>query len=475
MLFQLSKRKYITVLCFIFALNTNCSRHERESIDTIDDLVAATEPTDLKVLIIGIDGVAFKVMNRLMAAGRLPTMQRLVENGASGILKSELPMISPAIWTTIATGRTRKVHGIKHFWQVKGRTPRDRVLVSSNSRRVAAIWNWASVFGKKVGFIGWWASWPAEPVNGWIITDRVARTRFTEWSDGERTDHLTYPRGLADEVRPLLLDPNDPPMDEVAGLVELTNEELHELKTVKKPLIAHGLSVFKFAYAAQRSNENIALNLAKKGQPDLMGVYLVAADPISHTFWHYYEPNRFRGVDSKKAARLGKLVPSIYEHNDVYIEKLLKEVDLSRTVVLIVSDHGMKASGKLPSDVDAGTFEELQKDAVSLGRITVGQTGVHHEDGVFIVGGPPIKKGFKGQASVLDIAPTALALMGLPVSKKMEGRVLEEIIEPRFLAKHPVRKIDSIEKFFIRRPVKVDQMLEDKGLVIQLRALGYVK
>ncbi|MCP4678850.1 MAG: hypothetical protein GY854_25855 [Deltaproteobacteria bacterium] len=441
----------------------------------MDEIVATSEPTDLKILIIGIDGVAFKTMNKLMADGHLPTMQKLVENGASGILKSELPMISPAIWTTIATGRSRQIHGISHFWQIKDRTPKDRVLVSSNSRRVAAIWNWASAFGKRVGFIGWWASWPAEPVNGWIITDRVARTRFTEWSDSERAVHLTYPGSLADKVRPLLVDPDDPPMEEVARLVQLTSEELHEFKTIKKPLIAHGLSVFKFAYAAQRSNENIALNLVKKGQPDLMGVYLVAADPISHTFWHYFEPNRFRGVDSKKAARLGELIPGIYKHNDIYIEKLLNNVDLSRTVVLIVSDHGMKASGKLPVDVNAGTFEELQKEAVSLGRITVGQTGVHHEDGVFIVCGPSIKKGFKGQAGVLDIAPTILTLMGLPVSKKMEGRVLEEIIEPRFLAKHPTRKIDSIEKYYFRRPIRVDQRREDKELVDQLRALGYVK
>ncbi len=55
-------------------------------------------------MIFGIDGADWKVIEPLVARGRLPHFRRLIEEGATGTLQSMEPSASPSLWTTIATG-----------------------------------------------------------------------------------------------------------------------------------------------------------------------------------------------------------------------------------------------------------------------------------------------------------------------------------------------------------------------------------
>jgi predicted AlkP superfamily phosphohydrolase/phosphomutase len=72
-------------------------------------------------------------------------------------------------------------------------------------------------------------------------------------------------------------------------------------------------------------------------------------------------------------------------------------------------------------------------------------TGIHKLNGVLIAAGGPILPGvrFETQPTIADVTPTVLALMGLPVARDMSGRVLTEMIDPEFLARHPVQTIAS--------------------------------
>ena len=88
-------------------------------------------------------------------------------------------------------------------------------------------------------------------------------------------------------------------------------------------------------------------DLAAHQVSTVTGILLIATDPISHTFWHFWEPQRFRGVDPEQAARLGQLIPNIYRHNGLFLERLAELTD-PHTVTIIVSDHGFKASGRRP-------------------------------------------------------------------------------------------------------------------------------
>ena len=441
----------------------------------VQKLVPEVRPTNLKILLVGIDGATLNIISPLIDQGRLPQTRRLIENGAHGILRSDPPISSPAIWTSIVTGRNREAHGIRGFLQGTGTQNMTKKLVTSNDRKVTALWNWLGPFGKTVGFSGWWASWPAEPTNGWIVSDRITRSRWSEWYDGAKDQKLTFPGDLIVDLWPLVVDPSKPPMDEIESLVRLNDSEKNEFLAARKPVLFHGLSVFKFAYCAQRSYENFALSLLDQGQPDLTGVFLIATDPVCHTFWHFYEPHAYSHVEVDQASRLGKLIPNLYEHNDRYLSELLAKVD-SNTVVIIVSDHGFQATGKLPSEVDIDRFDELQSEAMRKGTVAVGQSGDHDLDGVIIATGPFIRRGVTiAGAHVFDITPTILALLGLPLPDDLNGRVLTEMIEPSFFEEHPIRRISSYEDYFDREQLAISDEVPEDELLQRLRALGYIK
>ena len=209
-----------------------------------------------------------------------------------------------------------------------------------------------------------------------------------------------------------------------------------------------------------------------------MGLYLVATDPVSHCFWHFYEPEAYSGVDPQQAERLGKIIPGMYEHNDAFLARLLTTLGKD-TVVLIISDHGFQASGKLPAlraapELFKGPEAEL---AARNGMIAVGQSGMHHIEGILIAMGGPIIPGAKVEASIRDIPPTVLALLGLPVPEDMNGRVLAEILDPEFLARHPIRHIASYETLIDRKAWIAAETGDGSGeeKLELLRSLGYIQ
>lgn len=109
--------------------------------------------------------------------------------------------------------------------------------------------------------------------------------------------------------------------------------------------------------------------------------------------------------------------------------------------------------------------------ANASGPLNPGLEGNHTMDGVFIGHGAHILKGTPIEPQITDLAPTVLYLLDLPVPKDMDGRVLTEIIEPDYLAKHPIAFADTTV-------VPVSEVgyspEEAESVREQLRALGYI-
>jgi len=104
-------------------------------------------------------------------------------------------------------------------------------------------------------------------------------------------------------------------------------------------------------------------------------------------------------------------------------------------------------------------------------------TGMHDRTAVLIARGPAIApSGRLEGAAVEDIAPTVLALMGLPVPDDMDGHVLTEIIADSYLAEHPIRTIPSYEPLLgeRRRRAGVESTM-DESIREQLKSLGYIE
>jgi predicted AlkP superfamily phosphohydrolase/phosphomutase len=446
---------------------------ERRAQDKL--LLETVEPSSVQVFVVGIDGGTYRVMDPLLEGGQLPTFKKLIDKGTRAVLQSRQPIISPSIWTTVATGLTRGRHGITGFVR-KVPDSEERKPLTTHDRRTHTTWTIANSFGLESGLSGWWVTWPPEPINGFVISDRVAQSRYKAWRAPGDSPLLSHPPDLAEKYKSVFCDPDDPPMDELLTLGAFNEAEQKEIREADRPLLHHAPSVVKTGWCEQRTYEEMMLKAVKEyGQPDLAHLLLIATDPISHTTWHWYEPDAYNGaVDAGEAKRLGTIVPGVYRHNDGILKRLMAETSRG-TVYLVISDHGFQPSKRLPeqsTEVRAGA-EKIQLDEA----VTVGQSGVHELAGILIAAGGPIidDAEFDTVPTVLDIAPTVLALMGLPVAEDMEGRVLTEMISPRFLKKHPIKTVASYEGLVERpAPMGAGEGLDSKR-ADYLKALGYIE
>jgi hypothetical protein len=148
-----------------------------------------------RVIWIGLDGADWEYLTPLAAAGKLPNWSKLAREGYGAKLESFVPILSPLVWTTQETGVGPEVHRVLDFQEVD---PKSGLLVpvSEASRKVPAVWNVASSRGRKVGVVGFWATHPAEKINGFFLSDRIDPFSASPASSG-----VGYPESLDDTVR----------------------------------------------------------------------------------------------------------------------------------------------------------------------------------------------------------------------------------------------------------------------------------
>src|SRR6185436_6639786 len=121
------------------------------------------------LVVIGLDGAEWRVIRKLWDEGKLPNLRRIADRGVTATLRTAYNS-SPVIWTTIATGVRPVEHGITAFVVP---TPQGDVPISSDVRKVPALWNMLTKVGRRVAVLGYWGSWPAEKVNGVVVSDRA--------------------------------------------------------------------------------------------------------------------------------------------------------------------------------------------------------------------------------------------------------------------------------------------------------------
>ncbi len=191
----------------------------------------AVVPTGLRVRVVAIDGLERRMAEHLVAAGEMPALEALLLRGARAVLRAEPERVPAIVWTTVATGRGPEAHGIQaaDARRITGlRTPvsldaRRSPFASALSaatdflrltrpqppsavlRSVKTFWNVASEKGLRVGVVNWWATWPADAVNGHLVTDRAA----FKLEKGGPPDREVHPAEAFERLRPLL-DPSEP-------------------------------------------------------------------------------------------------------------------------------------------------------------------------------------------------------------------------------------------------------------------------
>ena len=128
-----------------------------------------------KLLLIGWDAADWRLINPLLDEGKLPNLRRLVEGGTIGNIATIEPMLSPMLWTSIATGKRAHKHGVLGFSEIDPISAAVRP-VTTLSRKTRAIWNILTLEEKRCNVIGWWPSHPAEPINGVMVSNEFQST-----------------------------------------------------------------------------------------------------------------------------------------------------------------------------------------------------------------------------------------------------------------------------------------------------------
>lgn len=420
-----------------------------------------------RLLIFGLDCATWTILGPMIEAGEVPTIARLTREGSYGILKSVPPVQSPPVWTTIATGVLPARHGITDFVAKVPGT--DRVVpVSSNLRRVKAFWNILSENGISVGIVGWWPSWPAEEVNGFMVTDRAWPVAMSDGGVPLGTSRgiiddieipefpgRTWPDSLFESFRPFIV------LEKDVGPVELDRffSDSQRVDPVSDFYV-------RWVYARDRSFAEAGRAFWERRRPDVYALYLNGIDVAQHYFWGYQRDLGFT-VNDKNHRLYGEVVRNFYRYADRVIASHLERAPEDVTV-LIVSDHGFETKGDLRQAWERG--EEI--------RTLEGAKDVpwdHAVDGVIIVSGPGIRKGFRiEEASVTDVTPTILAYCGLPAARDIDGHPLEAIFEPEFLKRHPISFTDTYETGAARADTIPRETPMDEAAKERLKSLGYL-
>ena len=341
-----------------------------------------------KVLLVGWDAADWKVIHPLMDAGKMPNVQRLVENGAMGQIATLHPPLSPMLWTSIATGKRPFKHGIHGFSEP---TPDGRGVqpVTNLSRKTKAIWNILNQHDLRSVVIGWWPSHPAEPINGVMVSDHYHRANQPFDQGWPLLKNAVHPPELAETLADLRMHPDLLTPEMIEPFIPLARE-IDQDKDKRLAGCMRTLCECVSMHAA-------ATWLIENQEWDFFSVYYDAIDHFCHGFMKYHPP-RQSWISERDFELYGNVVNMAYQFHDQMLGTLLKTAGEDVTVILM-SDHGFHPDHLRPA---------------SIPDIPAGPAIVHRDFGILAISGPGIKKDeLLHGPSVLDVAPTILTMYGL--------------------------------------------------------------
>jgi hypothetical protein len=451
-----------------------------------------TAPAQLSALppvfVIGLDGADWRHLEPLLARGELPHLAALRERGAWGPLDTIQPTLSPAVWTTIATGRPPFRHGIEGFTTPRLRGVEDslpglhplrgvgfgalwrrleasgrirQAPVTSRDRAVPAFWNLAGTARSPVAVVHWWATWPAEPVFGFVVSDRAfaqGRTR-----DVPREHGLTFPPELFRRIAPDIARYDEITPAEARAFMDVSDAEFTDAARHGRGHpgdVVRELPYFQSLFESARRH---ALALADLGRrtwgttPDLMVIFRLIDQSCHVALQHSELVEAHPESSPEQRRRFGRVVSEAYRRADRVVGELLAACGAACNVV-VLSDHGF----------------ELEQFPGGLRRYHHAHTS---PPGILLAAGPAFAPG-RGRVeglSVYDVLPLLAYLKGLPLARDLNGRLPVELLAPELLAAQPPREVDTYGTRAAPADLASGVEAVDEEMLERLRALGYIQ
>ena len=272
-----------------------------------------------RVLLLGLDGVGFPMLEPAFEAGHMPKLKQLLDRGVSGVLTSTIPPYTPPGWTSIFTGVNPGKHGIFGF--TLGNAQRNEGLVRLDKVKAPAIWNAANAEGKRVGLFNIPMTFPPPPVDGWAVSGML-----TPESGGATPENFTYPEDLAAKIASIAGDYQidiEVDYDQDWRSTEIL-ERLSRNLAVKRKALHHLLEM----------DADIPILFGVLEAPDrLMHVHYKYIDPVHE---HFHRP---------EATPIRERAWAFFDEMDDVIGDMLAWAG-SDAFIVTMSDHGFQGKDK---------------------------------------------------------------------------------------------------------------------------------
>ncbi len=386
-----------------------------------------------RLAVVGLDGATSEAILPLAEQGELPFFHTLLEQGAFARLQSLSPVRSGPLWTTVATGQHPYHHGILRHeatparffpggspasdpllrllparigfaaWGTFGAVP---VELTAAHRRSLAAWEILPRLGVDTAVVGWPVSSPLPPGLVFGFGDDFFRGRFTE---GTATTPEAAQRGLlfqlaADDVDPALVeelgaDADSPAVASLAG--DVWRETL------------------------------LTFLLDQHAELDTALLVLPGLAEVERRSFGGYAAVQFTGESSDASQQAARQVVAYYRHLDAFLARLWERLG-SRRLLAVVSVHGFVEPPSWRRLLPGGGQHRLAGETRDA------------PDGVLMLMGDGVLAGASVQdARLVDVLPTLLYGLGLPLARDLDGRVLTEAYSGSFLAAHPLTFVPS--------------------------------
>lgn len=273
--------------------------------------MTASRRTTPQVMVIGIDGASWHVLNLMIEAGAMPHLTRLIETGVSGPLTSTLPPTSPPAWSSFMTGKKPGKHGIFSWWEALNLR---FVPLSSRDIDGRTLWQLLGEGGKRIGVFNVPMTYPlpSYAINGFMIAGMLTPSIESQF---------TYPASLREELISLV-----------------GNYTIHTpwLDYEHRKDGRHALMRDLAAKLEQRSK--VALALLERYETDFFMVVFAGNDRLSHCLWKYIGLDAEMPLDAE-GLKIQEMIRAYYGQLDATLGDTLQYCG-PQTTVLVMSDHG---------------------------------------------------------------------------------------------------------------------------------------
>jgi hypothetical protein len=394
-------------------------------------------PSDGRVVLLAFDGATLDIISPAVAEGRLPNFGRIFDAGAVLHLATLKPTQAEPVWSALLTGKLPNANGVRssaryRVWE--GEPALEllpdycfaQALVSfgflieeahtSQSLTARPLWSILGDSGVSVGLIGLPLTHPVPIVNGYVISDEFHRVG--QAVRGLDPGRVVSPPSLFSDVRTAM--EKRQPLDPEALLASLAEVPRGaDARPDPAPI------------AGDRVHLQVMSILEETARTRFTAVRFPGLDAVGHYYFRYANPSAFGDVSEQERRLYGRVLEEYYGFADAVVGRVLESLSAG-DLLLVVSAFGME-----PLSPGKRVLEQL------VGNPRISGTHERAPDGFLLAYGAAVAPGHPTRASLVDLAPTILYYVGLPVARDMSGYARTDLFQSTFTASRPVSFIPS--------------------------------